>query len=142
MENLFPHLRLILLTFVISCSGDLKKIEINQSILENKKVDFCEIIDHPWDSALIVVPYMRREIWQEFQIQNLRSIKKELIDMESIDWKSYVVVINGQRAVSYLEIPRNLLDIKIEMIRTNPFLRKEKCRYDVENNIITVSSHR
>ena len=142
IKVLFRPLSLLFVVFAISCSEKPRKIGIEDFINEDK-LNLCLTPD--WDSAIVVMPYMREEIWNKYgyRIVNLRTIKSELEVMESVDWKYFLVFIKDESVTSYIEVPIEILYINAsDGFHLHPFIYRKDCEFIIKDTKIIVSNNK
>ena len=142
MELLLILRNLFLITlylFICSCSNNVKEISYKKikKPTANYEIDFCKTFEMGWDSILIVFPYTRSSSLESLNIKNINSIKRQLSEMESIDWKHYLILIKSNTAIAFVEIPRKYLDFDLtDNFSNTVIINHENCVLEyIENRI-------
>jgi hypothetical protein len=144
MLKLLGHLKTItfytILVFVLLASNqNIPKLDYNNIKKGRTSINLCEIHEASWDSIILVAPYSREALWKD--IKNINSIAEELSQMQSVDWKNYLIFLEGQTAVGYMEIPRDYVDfdhenegVRIVIYKANCILYYKKGKLFIPSN--------
>jgi hypothetical protein len=145
MVKLLGHLKIIafstILGFIfLACSENIPKLDYHKIERDGDSINLCEIHKASWDSILIIAPYSRKSLWEN--IENINSIREELNQMQSIDWRNYLILLKGQTAVGYMAIPRDYVDFDYKNESGRKIIYKEKCKLDYNNGKIVISNNK
>lgn len=125
------------LLLAIGCSEKPDRIALELLKVDSSKdyLDFCQSYSFDWDSILIVTPYSRFESLKDLNLRNFSTLKEELKIMESIDWKHYLLFIEGNgNLTAFAEIPRGYLDFEFEDQSSSPkYIYQFNCELKISN---------